>query len=84
VTGALWSGGPDGLVKAVAGFDTAAVDPAACVRNAARFDTSVFAQTLPARVEAAVAVASAQREERGGTSVVTPGRRPVRRGLARL
>ena len=60
VTGCFWSGGADELAAAVAGFDDAAVDPADCVRNAARFDTSVFKRDLPRQVESALAVEDAQ------------------------
>jgi glycosyltransferase involved in cell wall biosynthesis len=59
-TGCFWAGGVNELAAAVAGFDDAAVDPAACVRNAARFDTSVFKRELPRQVESALAVEDAQ------------------------
>ena len=39
---------------AVAAFDIEAVDPEACVTNARRFDTSVFAKSFPREVERAV------------------------------
>lgn len=55
VTGRLWDGGADELAAAVADFDALAVDPAACVENARRFDADVFRATLPREVEAAVA-----------------------------
>jgi glycosyltransferase involved in cell wall biosynthesis len=57
ITGRLWDGGVDQLVAAVKGFDTAAVDPDACVANAKRFDTSVFLDSFPREVEAALAEA---------------------------
>ena len=38
----------------VAEFDIEAVDPQACVTNARRFDTSVFAKSFPREVERAV------------------------------
>ena len=60
VTGCFWAGGANELAAVVAGFDDAAVDPAACVRNAARFDTSVFKRELPRQVESALAVEDAQ------------------------
>src|SRR5437588_4396290 len=50
VTGCFWSGGPEDLAEAVREFDDAAVDPQACVRNAARFDASVLHRRMPARV----------------------------------
>ena len=55
-TGCFWSGGPDELAAVVAGFDDAAIDPQACVRNAARFDTSIFKRDLPRHVESALNV----------------------------
>ncbi len=75
VTGTFWEGGPAQLAEAVAGFDDGAVDPRACVQNAARFDQSVFREVLPREVERAVAA-----------EVPPPVRHPtrrVRRGLAR-
>ena len=60
VTGALWDGGPDELAAAVRAFDTEAVDPAACVRNAARFDSEVFRRGFPAAVASARVEASAE------------------------
>lgn len=53
VTGKLWSGGVDELVEAVRSFDTLAVDPAACVENARRFDVAAFRHEFPRHVEAA-------------------------------
>ena len=55
VTGRLWDGGVDELVVAIEGFDDAAVDPAACVDNARRFDASVFRASFPREVERALA-----------------------------
>jgi hypothetical protein len=55
VTGRLWSGGADELVAAVLAFDDAAVDPAVCVANAARFDVATFRRRILAQVEAAFA-----------------------------
>jgi glycosyltransferase involved in cell wall biosynthesis len=57
VTGRLWDGDVDDLVRAVQGFDAAAVDPAACVANAKRFDASVFRTAFPHEVERALAEA---------------------------
>ena len=54
VTGRLWTGGIDGLVRAVDEFDDAAVDPSACVENALRFDTSVFNAAFPREVDRAL------------------------------
>jgi glycosyltransferase involved in cell wall biosynthesis len=55
VTGRLWDGDVDELVEAVAGLDTEAVVPDACVTNALRFDTSVFLTAFPREVERALA-----------------------------
>lgn len=55
VTGRLWSGGADELAAAVTDFDPLAIDPAACVANARRFDTAVFRDAFPREVEAALA-----------------------------
>ena len=49
VTGCLWEGGPEELAEAVVGFDTARVDPAACIANARRFDAVGVPRELPAR-----------------------------------
>ena len=57
ITGRLWDGGVDQLVAAVKGFDTAAVDPDACVASAKRFDRAVFLDSFPREVEAALAEA---------------------------
>jgi glycosyltransferase involved in cell wall biosynthesis len=59
-TGCFWSGGPNELAAAVAGFDETAVDPEACVANAERFDTSIFKQELPRQVESALAIEDVQ------------------------
>jgi glycosyltransferase involved in cell wall biosynthesis len=77
-TGVFWEGGPDQLAAAVAGFDDSAVDPQGCVRNAARFDASVFRELLPREVERAVSG-----ETRGDGLPRRHGARRVRRGLAR-
>jgi glycosyltransferase involved in cell wall biosynthesis len=58
VTGCLWSGGADELAAAVLDFDDAAVDPEACLRNAARFDVATFRRRMLAQVDAARAGAS--------------------------
>jgi glycosyltransferase involved in cell wall biosynthesis len=55
VTGCLWSGDADDLVSAVLGFDDGAVEPQACVRNAARFDVATFRRGMLAQVQAAQA-----------------------------
>jgi glycosyltransferase involved in cell wall biosynthesis len=55
VTGCFWSDGAQELAEVVRTFDTEAVDPQACLRNAARFDSSVFRRRMLAEVEAACA-----------------------------
>jgi glycosyltransferase involved in cell wall biosynthesis len=54
VTGTLWNGGADELAAAVADFDALAVDPAACVESAHRFDTAIFREAFPREVDAAL------------------------------
>jgi glycosyltransferase involved in cell wall biosynthesis len=54
VTGRLWDGDVADLKHAIESFDDAAVDPEACVANAARFDTSVFSTSFPREVERAL------------------------------
>jgi glycosyltransferase involved in cell wall biosynthesis len=54
VTGTLWDGGSDELAAAVSDFDALAIDPAACVENARRFDTAIFRETFPREVDAAL------------------------------
>ncbi|MBV9110964.1 MAG: glycosyltransferase [Gemmatimonadetes bacterium] len=61
VTGRFWSGGPAELARAVLEFDDAAIDPAACVHNAARFDAATFRAGI--REQLADAVASAVRPQ---------------------
>ena len=46
VTGCFWSGGPEELAAAVAGFDDLGIDPGACVLHAARFDSQAFADGM--------------------------------------
>jgi hypothetical protein len=50
-TGRLWQGGPAELADAVLSFDASSVDPADCVRSAARFDRAVFRGRLPQEIE---------------------------------
>jgi glycosyltransferase involved in cell wall biosynthesis len=54
VTGCFWSGGPQELAAAVAGFDDAGIDPEACLLHAARFDNRAFAEGM--RHEVAMAL----------------------------
>ena len=46
VTGCVWTGGAAELAEAVRAFDDGAVDPRACVANAARFDRQIFERRL--------------------------------------
>jgi glycosyltransferase involved in cell wall biosynthesis len=52
-TGCFWEGGPAKLAAAVLDFDDAAIDPAACVRNAARFSRENFRRGVFAQVQEA-------------------------------
>jgi glycosyltransferase involved in cell wall biosynthesis len=52
-TGCLWDGGPEDLAQAVLSFDDAAVDPLACVGNAARFDIASFRAGITAEIRSA-------------------------------
>jgi hypothetical protein len=83
-TGVLWTGGVDELVEAVRGFDALAVDPAACVANARRFDREVFRRVFPREVAAAVRARGA-RDDAHPDPRMEAARRPPRRrgGLAR-
>jgi glycosyltransferase involved in cell wall biosynthesis len=81
VTGCFWEGGPEDLAAAVRGFDDTAVDPRACVENAARFDRSVFARELPLEVERALAELG--QSERTHRRPPVLRQRAARRGLAR-
>jgi len=77
VTGAFFDGTADDLVRIVAEFDAEAVDPQACVANAARFDVSHFRSALPREVERALASSREGNLER-------PVIRPVRERRGRL
>jgi glycosyltransferase involved in cell wall biosynthesis len=56
VTGCFWSGWAADLAAAVLAFDDSAIDPQACVRQAARFDSRSFRRRM--HEEVAVALAS--------------------------
>ena len=75
VTGCLWSGGPRELARAVLEFDDGAIDPQACVGNAARFGAAVFRRRMESEVQAAMRDSSQER-----VSEVRPraARRPLR------
>jgi glycosyltransferase involved in cell wall biosynthesis len=70
VTGCFWAGGPAELAAAVLTFDGGAVDPAACVANAARFDSSTFRRRIFAEVDAAL-------RDRAGPRAIAAGRLPL-------
>jgi glycosyltransferase involved in cell wall biosynthesis len=55
VTGCFWSGGAAELAQTVLQFDDSAVDPRACVENAARFSKERFRAGMLSEVEAACA-----------------------------
>jgi glycosyltransferase involved in cell wall biosynthesis len=74
VTGTFYeTPAPEALAAAVAQFDALGVDPAACVRNADRFDVGHFRHGMSAVVDNALAGERALREDR---------RRRLPRGLA--
>ena len=79
VTGCLWEGGADELAEAVLGFDHDAVDPRECIDNARRFDTSVFRESFPREVEAALNEGPTDRQETWPRIPrrPTPSRRPA-------
>ncbi len=76
VTGCFWSGEAPALARAVRDFDTAGVDPQACVANARRFDVSAFRRRVLREVDAAIADASG-RDARERQPL--PARRRLRR-----
>lgn len=57
-TGCFWAGGPLELAQAVAGFDDEAIDPRACVLNAARFNVASFRRGMLEQVEEALEAGS--------------------------
>ncbi len=75
VTGCLWSGGPRELARAVLEFDDGAIDPQACVGNAARFGAAVFRRRMESEVQGAIRDSAQER-----VSEVRPraARRPLR------
>ena len=81
VTGTHWSGDADALAQAVLDFDDAAIDPAACVENAARFGTEQFRRTLPAVVDRLVAEARGEAIPGGAQPFARRARNPRPRGL---
>jgi glycosyltransferase involved in cell wall biosynthesis len=78
VTGCFWTGGADELATAVLEFDDAAVDPAACVAQAAGFDSASFRRRF--RQEVAAALGSEVRPTAGERQPLT-STRLVRRAV---
>ena len=68
-TGCFYRGGPEELARAVSAFDTEAVDPQACVENAARFGREAFREGFQAEV------AHAMRQETDRPSEILAARR---------
>ncbi|MBV8432294.1 MAG: glycosyltransferase [Solirubrobacterales bacterium] len=82
ITGCFWSGGWEELAAAVREFDTQAIDPQACVGNAARFDSGVFRRRMLAEVQAAAAApapVSDTRQPLGATRIVRRATRDLHR-----
>ena len=63
VTGCYWSGAVDELAEAVRSFDADAVDPAACVENARRFEPERFRRALARETELAAAESGAEPDD---------------------
>ncbi|HYI80540.1 MAG TPA: glycosyltransferase [Thermoleophilaceae bacterium] len=74
VTGALWNGGAQELAAAVTDFDALAVDPAACVANARRFDTAIFREAFPREVDAALLERHGAGAQANGANATANGR----------
>jgi glycosyltransferase involved in cell wall biosynthesis len=62
VTGCYWVGGADQLAEAVRALDADAIDPAACVEHARRFDAAAFRIAFSREVQNAMAEAASDRE----------------------
>ncbi len=58
------SADPGAIAEAVRAFDPLAVDPAACVANARRFSSAVFAESIRAVVDEALAAGPSPRSDR--------------------
>jgi glycosyltransferase involved in cell wall biosynthesis len=63
---------PEALAAAVRAFDPHAIDPHACVQNAARFDTSVFKQQLTKFIEERYPFKKSERVSRNGIPTYIP------------
>ena len=77
VTGCLWQGGPAELAEAILAFDVDSIDPAECVRSAARFDRAVFHRRLPQEIERVLARPEPHRPARSPRMPRSPLRRRV-------
>jgi len=75
-TGRFYEGGARELAAAVEEFDDAAIDPSACVQNAARFDRARFREAFSAAVDELL-------DERSGERTDDVGRRRLRKSRAR-
>jgi glycosyltransferase involved in cell wall biosynthesis len=78
VTGCFFSGGPEELVEAIRQFDDRSIDPAACRRNAERFDRANFRRGIQAEVDAAFTGARAPVDRRQPMATARLARRAVR------
>jgi glycosyltransferase involved in cell wall biosynthesis len=78
VTGRFFSGGSDELADAITRFDDGAIDPAACRRNASRFDTVNFRRGIGAEVAAAFAGARPHVGQRQPMATARLARRALR------
>jgi len=79
VTGCFWSGEATELTEAVLSFDDGAIDPGACVANAARFDASRFRSGI--REQVATAHAKATEPWRETARPPAPSRPLLRRAV---
>jgi glycosyltransferase involved in cell wall biosynthesis len=79
VTGCLWQGGPSELAETVLGFDVDSIDPAECVRSAARFDRAVFHRRLPQEIERVLEGRRARPEHHRPVRSARMPRSPLRR-----
>ena len=75
-TGRFYEGGAGELAAAVEQFDDSAIDPAACVENAARFDRSRFREAFSAAVSELLDIHPDERTDE-------VGRRRLRKSRAR-
>jgi glycosyltransferase involved in cell wall biosynthesis len=82
-TGCFFDGSVEGLVAAVREFDVMAVDPQACVENAARFGLDAFRRAFPRQVDAAIAAADSGTPRERVEHARRPAAHPLRHGLAR-